>query len=67
MDGYIVGQAAANALVAGIRSRGPFLQRLAHQMAEAAAFTRAERSERHADWFCSLPWYRQWWALVTGR
>ncbi len=28
--------------------------------------SQARRAAAHADWFCSLPWYRRWLAMVLG-
>ena len=41
------------------------------QMAMQLALSDLERKiaaedEHHADWYCGLPWYRRWWAMVTG-
>lgn len=42
-------------------------RRAIHEATEALLAFRADCSKSHADWFCSLPWYRQWWAMVRGR
>jgi len=47
----------------GLRSQ----ERAVREATEAILVFSAECAEMHADWFCSLPWYRMWWAMVTGR
>lgn len=61
------GQALVEAFAEGVVSQQVFVRRAAYLMAEAGAYIRAAKAAQHADWYCSLPWYRQWWAMVTGR
>lgn len=58
-----------DAYTAGIReaAQEPYFRHIEWQMQEAGAYIRAFRAQEHADWYCSLPWYRMLWALVTGR
>lgn len=51
------------AYTAGLRSQ----QRAIWEATEAIRAFSAQCAEQHADWFCALPWYRMWWAVVTGR
>ncbi len=66
-EGHVISETWLNGLGMVLTGEGAFLRHLRHRMEEARAYTRADRSKRHADWYCSLSWPRMWWALVTGR
>jgi hypothetical protein len=51
-------------LVQGLIASPHDLERIAPTL---KGWMRASSSKAHADWYCALPWYRRWWAMVRGR
>ena len=74
MAGKSWGAQAFAAYIDGMHSQLPNVKiafrefaRQQNLMDEARGYIQAVTSVRHADWYCALPWYRMWWAMVTGR
>ena len=60
------GKRVAAAWVEGLAAAAPYVRLKALQLQLIGLRMQAERSTAHADWFCSLPWWRRWWVIVRG-
>lgn len=66
--GEHIGQTYAEGLMANLRvvDRASIqLRRITWKIDEGWARLQAGRAAAHADWYCSLPWWRRWWVMVT--
>jgi len=61
----------ARQFVEGIRDGAPTARlailRFQQKWALIQPKRRADNAQRHADWYCSLPWYGRWWVMVRGK
>lgn len=57
----------ATALAEGATRIVADARRASWRLAEIGLAARARRTTAHAEWFCSLPWYRRWLVMVLGR
>lgn len=54
------GRTLTKAFAEGMRRNLPIMNRASLHLARLVA----AGATAHADWYCSLPWYRRWWVMV---